>query len=187
MAPVTRLQRSPNRRVDYSPQASRNGAHRNRNQNQNPPPERPNRADANAAPVALPTQDDPEARRARMLRLAAERLIHPTMLFRNRSSPGQIGSEVEHIEEHEPEDKNNKECFICATRKPMTSYTSEETVPRCSHFVNTCNRCVKRMLRTEITLNRVQTGALSCPMFQCEYKISAGGLSQIVGKDTFEA
>jgi hypothetical protein len=166
MAPSTRLQREPARRIVYNALTGRVGSRGNSIPlDDTPPPE--------TAPA--PKERSALARKARgketpqpVTRARAGAIIKP-------KEPSKKNKDVKEPKKRAPPVK--RECNICASTKVVAnSFKLEKHGNACEHFKSTCNLCIQRMVSVKIESRQLAEPELACPVPGCEHVVDYMGL-----------
>ncbi|KAF2679424.1 hypothetical protein K458DRAFT_374926 [Lentithecium fluviatile CBS 122367] len=179
MAPVTRLRRKLDRRIS---DAYAQGSRRNPivlGEEESDMPAQPSTHDApqqNLQPAQTPqlsilgawNSKNRPAAKVHRLKNDGNRVAKKTSVKKARKIP------------------ETMECAICVeTKQVKRSFTKLET-GGCTHFNDTCNRCVGKMIKTNIAERKLDGATLACPFPDCESVLGYAEVEQFLSPAQFE-
>ena len=191
MAPSTRLQAMPGRRVNYAESSAPSGT-RTSLVHINDIAELRGSSERSQAhsPVS------PEAVRIaiRTHRIAAIRPQQSSLSDRLRTVSNRVtrvknGAVVKPAKEiPRPRKKarpTKQECSICAVTK-LTTRNFKASDEACEHFQAICNLCIQKMLKTKVAERQLDKAELGCPFGNCEHKLGYPALKAMLNKPAFD-
>jgi hypothetical protein len=163
MAPSTRLQKNPERRVRYDGKTNRGGSRGTLiAPNHNGPPSTTVAAPSNP-PVATQVKGPKPAGRVKAGAVAKPK-APPKEAVKEKASPKKKLPPPQ------------RECSICAsTELVSTGFALDQHADACEHFEGICNWCVRGLLREKVSSRQLAEPGLQCPFPECDH---------VVGYDT---
>ena len=82
-----------------------------------------------------------------------------------------------------------KECVICATTRSIGNAAGRGFRPlkdMCSHFKDTCNPCITKMIKDEMSRRDLEEAVLACPFPECEHQLDYNDLAKLIFGATFK-
>ncbi|CAO2649529.1 Nn.00g069140.m01.CDS01 [Neocucurbitaria sp. VM-36] len=176
MAPSTRLQSKPERRVDYSLTT---------------------RAGTRSKPVLLeePPASDAIVRRESEVPEPTSLATKPVGKSATRVKAGKVNKSK--VVKKKPakaapkpkkqERPERQECSICATTKSTArSFKVYDSYSACEHFDGICNLCIRKLLQTKIAERQFTNPGLGCPFPKCDHALDFVALKKIMSKAAYE-
>ncbi|KAH7087765.1 hypothetical protein FB567DRAFT_621821 [Paraphoma chrysanthemicola] len=168
MAPATRLQREPARRVQYDRPTDRGGS----------------RGD----PIILEDSPAPETIAEQTLASPPSRLrLTPIARVKGGAVTKAAGARARASDNSAVITKAKKkvtatkrECSICATSKSVSrSFRTTKDIGTCTHFQSICTLCIQKLLKDKMVSRKLDEAELTCPFPDCEYSIDIATLNKV--------
>ncbi|KAF2128575.1 hypothetical protein P153DRAFT_376696 [Dothidotthia symphoricarpi CBS 119687] len=174
MAPSTRLQARPDRRVSYAG----NGARHN-----------PIVIEDTSSPTTSTGSSEPRTPARRSARKPIVRVKAGAVVKTNAESKKatKVTSSPEEKQSTKKERPVQTECLLCATTKNTArSFKVPVDENACKHLEETCNVCIQKILKMKIVDRQVNEAELACPFGNCNYKLDVPTLKSVVSKASFQ-
>jgi hypothetical protein len=165
MAPSTRLQKQPERRVRYDGPTDRGGSRGTliALNNDDPP------FTSTAGPPKRPVATRAKARKP-AARTKAGAVIKP------ETPPIKVVKKAAPRKKRLPPPQ--RECSLCASIELVSEgFVLDQHEDACEHFQGICNMCIDHMLREKVSSRQLAEPGLSCPFPECH---------NILGHDTLK-
>jgi hypothetical protein len=164
MAPSTRLQKHPTRRVHYNAPTSRVGSRK--------------------SPVRLAVTPPPDTAAQRNSPAPARRAIRgPTTrikagaVIKPKSSPQKVVKKSAVPKKKAP--PVQRECSICASTKSVShSFRLDKHDDVCEHFKSICSGCIQALVKMKIASRQLTKSELACPFPECGHFLNHAALRQ---------
>jgi hypothetical protein len=197
MAPRTRLQAAPERRVRYNSDSE--APHR---QTANPTlnqPAAPDRVSKARGPSRITRQHAPESETSTQVPTFAEwataretpdqtlRVPAPHAVPRGaRGSRNQAAAPLSSTTDKKSK-VNMKLCVICYHEKGERSFRPPKDVKLCQHFSETCRNCIERTVRSLIDRTHLNDGDLKCWHYECTMVIPYVNIKDMISPGLFHS
>tara|TARA_R110002003_G_scaffold159_4_gene13752 strand:- start:3637 stop:4524 length:888 start_codon:yes stop_codon:yes gene_type:complete len=167
MAPSTRLQRHPARRVHYDRPTALAGSRGNSIVLQESPLPEPT-AERTASPV--------HARKARQTpteRVKAGAVVKSARAQSNKSDQATAKSKKK-------APAARRECSICAITKSLSrSFKTTKDTGACAHFQSICTLCTQKLIKDKMARRQLGEPELVCPFPKCEHRLAPATLEKV--------
>jgi len=183
MAPSTRLQAMPGRRVNYAESSAPSGTRASLLRINDT-------AELRSSPEHSQVHSpvSPETVR-NAIRPQQPSLSDPLRPVSNRVTRVKNGAVVKPAgKTPRPKKKarpTKQECSICAVTK-LTTRNFKASDEACEHFQTICNLCIQKMLKTKVAERQLDKAELGCPFGNCEYKLGYPALKAMLNKPAFD-
>jgi hypothetical protein len=155
MAPSTRLQKHPTRRVHYNAPTSRVGSRKN-----------PIRLDDTPPPDDTAAQRNSPAPASRVIRVPTTR-IKAGAVIKPKPSPQKVVKKSAVPKKKAP--PVQRECSICASTKSVShSFRLDKLDDACEHFKGICSGCIQALVKMKIASRQLTKSDLACPFPECD-------------------
>lgn len=190
MAPRTRLQAAPDRRVRYN--GGSEAAHRQTATPTLTQPAAADRVTKERAPSRITRRGAAEAGSGISLAasIALHRRARATPIQRaprpNRESRNQAAAPSPSTADKKSK-ADMKVCVLCIHEKRVTSFQPPKDMTVCQHFADICRSCVERTVRSRLGGAQLNDGDLNCVYTGCPTVIPYSKVKEMISPGLFES
>ena len=103
-----------------------------------------------------------------------------------------VFSGVMKVSQPKKDKKDKKDCMLCAESKTIGSletrcgFTVLPEAKLCDHFMDTCNTCVSKLVKSKISDRDLSDAALACPVPGCTHQLEFATVAKLIPKTVSE-